>query len=143
MLVRSPVLCCWVLSPSAPQKLLNRVIDAFLVAYLRQRQVVFVFKRFFQLPIELARTIWALDLAVAEQVALGKKLVAQKPDALAVVFAPVVSVGKMEHVDIPVGLGMLVVDDLVGKVIGRAVSGPAALACVIKGMLVDLAGDRV
>ena len=60
-----------------------------------------------------------------------------------VVLAPVVAVGEMEHVDVPVGLGMLVVDDLVGQVVGRADPGAAAFAGVIERVLVDLASDRV
>src|SRR5580765_8420890 len=88
------------LAPSA-EEFLDRVVDAFLVTDLRQRQVRLFVECLFQLAIELPRAVRALDLTVAKQVALGQELVAQQADALAVVFAPVVAVGEVEDVDVP------------------------------------------
>src|SRR5262245_62059172 len=81
-------------SSSAPtaQELLDRVEDPFFISDFRQRQVRLLVEGFLQLAVELARAVWALDLPVAEEVALGQELVAQEADALAVVLAPVVAV---------------------------------------------------
>ena len=64
-------------SPPSSQELLDRIVDPFLVADLGKGQVFLVLEGLFELAIELARAVGALDLAVAEQVALGEKVVAQ------------------------------------------------------------------
>ena len=94
-------------SPPPAQELLDRIVDPFLVTDLGQGQVRLLLERLFELAVELARAIGALDLAVAEEVALGQELVAEQVDALAVVLAPVVAVGEVEDVDVPVDRGML------------------------------------
>src|SRR4029077_15662566 len=89
-------LSCSMTSPSSSQEFLDRVVDAFFIADLRERQVFLLLERLFELAIEFARAVGALDLSVAEQVAFWEQLVAEQADAVAVVFAPVVAVGKME-----------------------------------------------
>ena len=128
---------------SPAEEFLDRLVDPVLITDLGQGQVRHVLEGFFQFSVELARAVGALDLAVAEEVALGQELVAQEADALAVVLAPVVAVGEVEDVDVPVGRGVVGVDDLVGQVVGRADPRAAALAGVVEGVLVDLAGDGV
>src|SRR5262245_23019205 len=115
-------------SPPSSQELLDRVVDSFLVSDLRERQVFFFLESLFELAIELARSVRAFDLAVAEEVALGEELVAEQADAVAVVFPPVVAVREVEDVDVPVDLRVLVIDDLVGEVISRADPRAAAFA---------------
>src|SRR3954467_13964980 len=87
---------------AAAQEGLDRVEDRVLVADLRQGEVGEVVEGLLQLAVELARAVGTLDLAVAEEVALRQERVAQHPDALAVVLAPVVAVGEVQDVDVPV-----------------------------------------
>src|SRR5262245_62228337 len=70
--------------------------------------------------LELARAVGALDLAVAELVDAREDLVAQHRDAqLGVARGPVVAVGVVERVDVPVlgavALGHLLQAQLVGR----------------------------
>src|SRR5262249_513982 len=109
----------------------------------RQGEVFLILEGLLELAVELARAVGAFDLAVAEEVALGQELVAEQVDAVPVVLAPVVAVGEMEHVDVPLHLAVLIVDDLMAGVVSRGEPGAAALAGVVEGVLVDLAGDRV
>ncbi len=50
---------------------------------------------------ELAAAVGAFHLAVAEQVQLGQQLLGQDLDAVRDVVAPVVAVGEVEGVDVP------------------------------------------
>src|SRR5271157_49770 len=130
-------------SASPSQKLLDRIVDSFLVTDLGEGEIRDFVEGFLELAVELARAVRALDLPVAEEVALGQELVAQEADAVAVILSPVVAVGEVEHVDVPVDGGMELVDDLVRQRVGRADPRSAAFPGVVEGVLVDLAGDRV
>src|SRR5437763_1138372 len=61
----------WIVSSaSPPQKLLDGIVDPVLVTDLGEREVRYVLESLFQFPVELAGAVGALDLAVAEEVAL-------------------------------------------------------------------------
>src|SRR5271157_642317 len=130
-------------SASPSQKLLDRIVDSFLVTDLGEGEIRDFVEGFLELAVELARSVGALDLPVAEEVALGQELVAQEADAVAVILAPVVAVGEVEYVDVPVDGGMGLVDDLVRQRVGRADPRSAAFPGMVEGVLVDLAGHRV
>ena len=62
---------------------------------------------------ELARAVRALDLAVGEHVHARQELLLQELDARErVVHRPVVAVGEVERVDVPLVRRVVVVDDL-------------------------------
>ena len=59
------------------------------------------------------------------------------------VVAPVVAVGEVEGVDVPLVRRIAGGDDLVGQLVGRADLGAAALARVVEGVLVHFLGGGV
>src|SRR5262245_42828882 len=73
--ILGPLACT---SLPSPQKLLDRIVNALFVVDLRESQVFLLFKCFFELSVEFARAVRALDLAVTEKIALREKLVSQQ-----------------------------------------------------------------
>jgi hypothetical protein len=94
---------------------------------------------------ELPRAVGALDLAVAEHVHLRQQLalLEQLDAAHRVVHRPVVAVGEVERVDVPLGRGVLGVDDLRAELVGARDHRAARLARVEEGVAIDLARHGV
>src|SRR5262245_42759137 len=105
-------------SPAPSQEFLDRIVDSFFITYLGEGKVGNFVKSFLELPVEFARAVGALDLSVAEKVALGQELIAQEVDAVTVIFAPVVAIGEVEHVNVPIERRVELVDELVGQRVG-------------------------
>ena len=93
--------------------------------------------------IELAAAVGALHLPVAEQVHLRQQPLGQDLDAVRDVVAPVVAVGEVEAVDVPLVRRVALGDDPVGQLVSGADLGPARLARVVERVLVHLVGGRV
>src|SRR6185503_7251092 len=107
---------------SAPlaQEGLDRVGHVAAVVDAGGHEDLLVAERRVQVLLELARAVRALHLAVAELVHARQDLVAQDRDAeLGVARRPVVAVGVVERVDVPVlravALGHLLQAQLVGR----------------------------
>ena len=81
--------------------------------------------------VEFAAAVRALHLSVAEQIQLGQKLVVEQFDAVRRIIAPVVAVGKVEGVDVPLVGGGAFVDDLIAQIVRRADLRAAAFAQVV------------
>ncbi len=90
-----------------------------------------------------AAAVGTFDLAVAKQVRLRQERVAQQPQALFVVLAPVVAVGKLEAINVPFAGRKLTRDQVGRHFICRADPRAAALAGVVERLLVDFLGRRV
>ncbi len=131
------------LSAASAEEFLDGVHDAFLVADLGEGEVGEFLEGFLEFPVELSGAVGALHLAVAEEVALGEDLVLEQADALVVVLTPVVSVGEVEDVDVPVGGGVVGVDELVGEVVGGGDAGASGFPGVVEGMLIHLLGHGI
>jgi hypothetical protein len=50
---------------------------------------------------ELAAAVRAFDLSITKQVSGGKQTVAQHFEARTITFAPIVTVGELEAIDVP------------------------------------------
>ena len=93
---------------------------------------------------ELARAIRTLDLPVAEHVARRDDLFPQELHALhRVVRGPVVAVGEVERIDVPLALGIVLLDDLDALAIRRRDHRAARLLRLEEGVAVDLTRARV
>src|SRR5262249_41611882 len=82
--------------------------------------VVFLLDHLLDVIEELAAAVGALDLAVAEEVELGQQAVGQDLDAVGDVVAPVVAVGEVESVEVPLVRRKTLRDDLIAHLIGAA-----------------------
>ena len=87
---------------AAAQKRLDRVEDRLFRGDLAEDQVFVLVDDPPQFADIVAGTVRALNLSVAEQVADRQDLLDEQPRALAVVLPPVVPVGELEAVDVPV-----------------------------------------
>src|SRR5439155_12184682 len=82
-------------------------------------------------------------LPVAEQIHLGQQFFLEQLHAKRIVVAPIVAVGKMEGIDIPLIRRIAGIDKLVGQGIGGADLGAAAFARVVERVLVHFLGGGV
>src|SRR5262249_42908662 len=93
---------------------------------------------------EIPAAISAFDLPITKQVDLGQQFVGQKTDTFSSIPAvPVVTVGKMEQVNVPFGREKLFVDEPVGKLIGGGNFGAAAFANGEKRFAIHFLGNRI
>ena len=126
------------------QKGLDRIVDGFLVANLGEDQlVVGVADADPQRTQVLAAAVGAFDLAVAEQVHRRQQLLAQQLQAGLVVFAPVVAVGELEDVDVPIRRRKLVGDQIRADFVGRTDPRAAAFARAVERVFVHFLGRGV
>src|SRR4051812_36078934 len=102
-------------SPSGPQKFLDRAQDRIAVGDAAGDHVLFLVDHLVDVLEELARAVGAFDLAVAEQVELGEQLLVEDVDAVGDVVAPVVAVGEVEGVQVPLVRRKALRDDLVAQ----------------------------
>src|ERR1019366_6884472 len=100
------------------QKLLDRTQNRLAVRDSARHYVVLLFQELRDVLVELAAAVGAFDLAVPEQIQLGQQRLLQELDAVRAVVAPVVAVGEMEGVDVPLRSRVALVDDLVGEFVG-------------------------
>src|SRR5580704_3765667 len=127
-----------------PQEVADRLHDGVLALDLRDHQAVVLVEVLVEILDELAGAVRALDLAVAEQVHLWQDLRLEDVDALdRVVDRPVVAVGEVKRVDVPLRRGEIVVDHLGAQLVRARDHGAARLAGAEEGVAVDLLGDRV
>jgi len=85
-----------------PRNVLDRPENPVLVPDLAEdHALVPVAGDFLELAQVIARAVGALHLAVAEQVQLRQQNLGQQFKAVRNVIAPVVAVGEMEGVDVP------------------------------------------
>src|SRR5262249_14420192 len=131
-------------SAALAEERLDGVGHVAAVVEARGHDDLLVAERPVQVLLELARAVRALDLPVAELVDAREQLVAQHRNAqLGVPRRPVVAVGVVERVDVPV-LGPVALRDLLqAQLVGRADLRAARLAQVEERVLVDDACDRV
>src|SRR5262249_39032072 len=102
-----------------PQKRLDRFVNPVLVLDLGQDQILPVAADFLQLAEIIAGAVRAFDLAVAEQIADRQEELLQGLQAVRVVLAPVVAVGELEDVDVPVARREISLDDELRLHVGR------------------------
>src|SRR5436309_11808394 len=88
-------------STSGAEELLDRAEDGVAVGDPAADDVVALAEHLVDVLVELARAVGALDLAVAEQVQLRQQPLVEDLDAVRDVVAPVVAVGEVEGVDVP------------------------------------------
>src|SRR5262245_34150426 len=125
------------------QELLDRPEDGVAVGDAAAHDVVALAQHLVDVLVELARAVGALHLPVAEQVQLRQQLVLQDLHAGGDVVAPVVAVGEVEGVHVPLVRGVAGADDLVGQAVGRADLRTPRLARVVERVLVHLLRRRV
>ena len=61
---------------------------------------------------EFATAVRTFDLSVTEQIDVGQNVVGQQRECLAVVLAPVVAIGKLKAVNVPIARWKTVGDQL-------------------------------
>ena len=111
---------------------------------LRDHQAVVLVEVLVEVLDELPRAVGALDLAVAEEVHLGEDVRLQELDALdGVVDRPVVAVGEVKRVDVPLRGRKIVLDHLRAQLVGAGDHRAARLARAEEGVAVDLLGHGV
>src|SRR5678815_4529093 len=89
---------------SFPQKSLDRIVNRlFALNLARHEHFVLVAEGFLEDAEEFAAAVGTFDLAVAEEIALGEDLFAQKGEGRLVVLSPIVAIGELEAVDVPLG----------------------------------------
>src|SRR5579872_4634860 len=113
---------------SFSQKRLDRIVNRVLAVDFGEGQVLPRILDAAQLADVFARAVGAFDLAIAEQVAVWQDVLRQELDARFIVLPPVVSIRKLEAVDVPVGRGEILQDDVASDLVGRGNPRPAALA---------------
>src|SRR3990172_2876077 len=100
-------------SAPLPQEGLDGAVDRLLVGDLGEGHVAVGPQVVAQVLDELAGAVGALHLAVAEEVHRREQVGLEQVDAEAgVVGAPVVAVGEVEGVDVPLRAGVVGLDDL-------------------------------
>src|SRR5579859_3644107 len=125
-------------------KLLDGSDDGVLVADLARDDALVLAEVLSQVLDELPRAVRALDLAVSEHVHARQELVLHQLDAEErVVHRPVVAVGEVERVDVPLVGRVVVVDELAAQLVRARDHRPAALARVEERVAVDLARHGV
>src|SRR6266705_3174568 len=87
--------------PPCPQKLLDRVQDRVAVRDTAGADVFALSDHFRDVIEKLAVSVRTFYLPLAEQVDPRQQLLRKDLDALGDVVAPVVAVGEMERVDVP------------------------------------------
>src|SRR5258708_37733916 len=108
-----------VTSLTLSQKLLDRVDDGVLVANLAGDEAILLREKLAQILDELTRAIGALDLSVAEHVDLWQELRLEKLDTgQGIVHRPVVTVGEVKGIDVPLARGVVVFDHLEAELVG-------------------------
>src|SRR5579862_5167402 len=83
------------------QELLDRTQNRLAVRNPARDHVVLLLQKLRDVLVKLAAAVGALDLAVAEQVQLRQQRLLQELNAVRAVVAPVVAVGEVEGVDVP------------------------------------------
>jgi len=101
------------------QELLDRIVDRLFAVDLGEDQVVELVAELSQFANVVPRSIRALDLAVTEEVEGGEQIGGEKFQAAFVVLSPVVAVGELEAINVPLGGGEVARDDLPGDLVGR------------------------
>src|ERR1019366_8687212 len=135
---------CSILSVAFAEELFDGADDGVLVADLARDDAVVAAEVLAQVFDELTRPVRALDLAVREHVHARQELVLQEVDAEErVVHRPVVAVGEMERIDVPLFGRVPLVDELGAELVRARDHRPAALPRVEERLAVDLARDRV
>src|SRR5579883_177997 len=131
-------------SRSLSQKLLDRTDDRVLVADLARDDALVLTEVLPQVLDELPGAVGALDLAVREHVrARQDPLLEQIHAEQRVVHRPVVAVGEVERVDVPLGGRVMIVDELRAELVCARDHRPAALARVEERLAIDLPGHGV
>src|SRR5690606_3726796 len=126
------------------QELLDRSDDGVLVADLAGGDPLVFAEVLPQVFDELARAVRAFDLPVREHVHPRQELLLEEIDAReGVVHRPVVAVGEMERVDVPLLVRVVVVDDLRAELVGARDHRAARLSGVEERVAVHLARDGV
>src|SRR5690606_28791237 len=92
---------------------------------------------------EFATPIGTLHLAVTKQVDVRQNPFLQDVERLAVVLSPVVAIGKLEAVEIPLAGGKLLFKQLSAYLVGRTDPCPPTFPGVIKRVFVDRLGHSV
>ena len=108
--------------------MLDRIVDRLLAVDLRKDEVLEPIANPPQLAEIIPRAVGALDLPVTKQIADGKYLRGEQFEAADVIFAPVVAVGELEAIDVPLRGRKVAGDDLLRGVIGARNPRAAALA---------------
>src|SRR5207247_5442604 len=123
----------WLPLPAPPEKCLQGIVDRLPVGDFGEREVLVPI----ELPLELADkralAVVALHLPVAEEVHAGQELLGQKLHARGVVFSPIVAVGEVKKVDVPVRRMKRLVDQPVAHAVRRRDASAARLARVVAG----------
>ena len=124
-----------------PQKIFDRLQNAFFVLDLRENhRLVLDSEMLFQILIELPRAVARLDLAVAKRVARRDQTLLENFHAQARVLArPVVAVGEMKRINVPIRRRIIRLDDLLTKFVSRADESSARFAGLEERLLVDFA----
>src|SRR5690606_22121486 len=100
-----------------------------------------VFSKIFD---ELARAVGTVHLTVSEHIRNGQERVLEKVDTKTrVIRRPVVSVGEVKRVNVPLRGGVVSCDDLVGQTIGARNHGPAGFSGLKERVPIDLTSDHV
>src|SRR5690606_17433050 len=126
-----------------PQEVLDRVEDRVPSADPREHQVVGV-DVLLEGVEELTAAVPALDLAVAEQVGDRQESLVQEAEALLIVAAaPVVAVGEVEEIEVPLLWRVVSLGDLRRQGVGGGDARAAGLARRVEHLAVHLAGRGV
>src|SRR5579875_823951 len=92
---------------------------------------------------ELAAAVRTFYLSVTEQVDTWQYFFLQNLQTMRSIIPPVVAVGEVESVDVPLVRRIAGGDNLVGQAVGRANLGAARFACVIKRVLIHFLGHCI
>ena len=80
---------------------------------------------------------------VAEEVGDGEELFSEQGVAVFVIVAPIVSIGELKDVDIPVVGGEVSIEDLQGFFVGGGDTRAAGFPNAVEGVFIDFVSDRV
>src|SRR6266545_379215 len=130
-------------SASGAQKLLDRPENRLAVGDAAGDHVLAFAEQLVDVLEELAAAVGALHLPVTEQVQPRQQFLRQDLDAVRDVVAPVVAVGEVEGVNVPLIRRILCGDDLVGQRVGRTDLRAARLARVVERVLIHQMSHRI
>ena len=92
---------------------------------------------------EVATPVGTFNLPVTKRIDRGKQFLSKYFKCHSIVVAPVIAIGKLEAIDVPICRWKSTCNQLRTNLVGGTNPCAAALARVIKGMFVDLLGNRV